>query len=287
MVMERDGIAGMGLEIMGKRYADPVRRPIAEPTGSGADRNVALIAAINGLAARLDALVPGSGRGISGGLAGAGQAVQFMTVDLTAARTLFEVTVPADYDYCSVFCDGTTEGITIRQRDHSGDEIDIGHCSGFPLVAGTNKLFVTNDLVAGRTQLVLGFSIGEPLRLGVESANIRMLRWGIAREPAWVDGGEQTAPAAGTDLATQTVTAAMTGRLFGVSIAADEANTFDVYLDAVATLHYALAAAGQVVIVLPTPLVDSVAAGTVIDLRNVTAGGAGKVYHAMLLYDEA
>lgn len=117
--------------------------------------------------------------------------------------------------------------------------------------------------------------------------DIAVLRWGVAREPAWVDGGEQTAPGAGTDLATKTVTAGKTGRLFGISIAADEANTFDVYLDATATLHYALAAAGQLVIVLPTPIKDAIAAGTVIDLRNVTAAGAGKVYHAMMLYDEA
>lgn len=117
--------------------------------------------------------------------------------------------------------------------------------------------------------------------------DITVLRWGVAREPAWVDGGEQTAPGAGTDLATKTVTAGKTGRLFGISIAADEANTFDVYLDATATLHYALAAAGQLVIVLPTPIKNAIAAGTVIDLRNVTAAGAGKVYHAMMLYDEA
>ena len=196
--------------------------------------------------------------------------------------------MPADYDYCSVFCDGTTDGITIRQRDHSGDEIDIGHCSGFPLVAGTNKLYVTNDLVAGRTELTLGFSYGEPLRLGLEGPNLRMLRWGIAREPAWVDGAVTDNPGAGTDLVTKTVTAGKTGRLFGLSIVADEANSFDVYLDATRKLHYDLAAAGNIVIVVPSPLVDSIAAGTVIDLRNVTAGSAaGKYYQARLLYDEA
>lgn len=177
MVIRRDAMADMRLEIMGKRYADPVRRPIGDPAGPGPDPNAALIAAIDGLAARLDSWQPGSGgrwtsgASMPGGLSipGAGQAVQFVNVDLTTAQALHEITVPAGFDYCSVFCDGPMAGIFIRQRDHSGDDISLGHFEGFPLLEGTNKLFVTNDVVAGRTQLVLGFSRGRPLRSGVES----------------------------------------------------------------------------------------------------------------------
>ena len=289
MVMGRDGMAGMALEIMGRRYADPVRHPIAEPAGSQTDPNASLIAAINALAARLDGLAPGSGRGNSGGgLPGAGQAVQFASVDLTAAHTLHEVTVAADYDYCVAFVDGPTEGIYVRQRDHSGEAIDVSRYTGFPLLPGTNKIFVTNDVRTGRTTLVLGFSYGEPLRLGMEWASVSIVRWGIAREPAWVSGTVTDNPGAGTSLVSKTVTAAKTGRVFGLSITADEANTFDLYADAVKKLHFSLPAAGNIYVVLPTPMVDSLAAATVVAIKNVSAaGGAGKFYQAQLLYDEA
>ena len=85
MVMKRDGIAGMGLEIMGKRYADPVRHPIGDATAPGTDPNAALLAAINALGAKIDALGPGKGSGSGsapGSIPAAGQAVQFVTVDL-------------------------------------------------------------------------------------------------------------------------------------------------------------------------------------------------------------
>lgn len=289
MVMGRDGIAGMGLNVLGRQYTDPVRHPVG-PAASGADPNAALIAAINALSARLDTWVPGrGGPGVSGaGVPGAGQVVQFANVDLTAAHTLLEVTVAADYDYCVAYVDGPSEGVYVRQRDHSAEAIDVSRYQGFPLLPGTNKIFVTNDVKTGRTTLVLGFSYGEPLRLGMEWANVSILRWGVAREPAWVSGTVTDNPGAGTALVSKTVTAGKTGRVFGLSITADEANTFDLYADAVKKAHFAMAAAGNIYVVLPAPMVDSLAVGTVVAIKNVSAaGGAGKYYQAQLLYDEA
>lgn len=119
------------------------------------------------------------------------------------------------------------------------------------------------------------------------SNDLKTIRWGITREPTWTDGVETTAPAAGATLVTKTVTAAMTGRVFGVHISADEANQFQLLVDAVVIKRFALGGAGVIHIVLATPLKDDITASAVITIKNVTIGTAGKVYQASLLYDEA
>jgi hypothetical protein len=63
------------------------------------------------------------------------------------------------------FIDGSTEGITVRQKTQDAAEITLGHYEGFPLMPDITKLYLTNDVRAGRSQLVLGFTRGEPLRL--------------------------------------------------------------------------------------------------------------------------
>lgn len=227
-------------------------------------------------------------------------------LDLTTARDMVEL--PFAGQWLTVeSCTGTDVAVYIDQKGSGAtpDPLYLDRVISFSYPF--KRLYIKHSAQAGKSlKLIVGrinlsLEKESPTLALINAAlatlhtdlgttlhgDIAVLRWGVAREPAWVDGGEQTAPGAGTDLATKTVTAGKTGRLFGISIAADEANTFDVYLDATATLHYALAAAGQLVIVLPTPIKDAIAAGTVIDLRNVTAAGAGKVYHAMMLYDEA
>jgi len=227
-------------------------------------------------------------------------------LDLTTARDMVEL--PFAGQWLTVeSCTGTDVAVYIDQKGSGAtpDPLYLDRVISFSYPF--KRLYIKHSAQAGKSlKLIVGrinlsLEKESPTLALINAAlatlhtdlgttlhgDIAVLRWGVAREPAWVDGGEQTAPGAGTDLATKTVIAGKTGRLFGISIAADEANTFDVYLDATATLHYALAAAGQLVIVLPTPIKDAIAAGTVIDLRNVTAAGAGKVYHAMMLYDEA
>lgn len=113
------------------------------------------------------------------------------------------------------------------------------------------------------------------------------IRWGIVREPTWTDGAESTAPGAGDALVTKTVTAAKTGRVFGVHITAGEANEFRLYSGASIIKRFSLGLAGTIHIVLGTPLLDDVAAATAITIKVVNAAGAGIVYQASLLYDEA
>jgi len=119
------------------------------------------------------------------------------------------------------------------------------------------------------------------------SNDLKTIRWGITREPTWTDGAEATAPAAGATLVSKTVTAGMTGRVFGVHISADEANQFQLLVNATVIKRFALGGAGVIHIVLALPLKDSIAAASVITIKNVTAGAALKVYQASLLYDEA
>jgi hypothetical protein len=115
-----------------------------------------------------------------------------------------------------------------------------------------------------------------------------LTRWGIPREPFWVYGVLIGAPGAGTALVTRNVTAAMTGRVFGVKITATEANQFDLYLNAVfQTRVGVLGAAGTIYAVLAAPIVDGIAAGVAITVQNVAGAGIGSVYQSDLFYDEA
>ena len=113
-----------------------------------------------------------------------------------------------------------------------------------------------------------------------------MYRWNIPREPVWVDGAPGT-PAAGGVLVTQTVTAALTGRVFGIHISADEGNQFDLCLDGTAVNHYVLGAGGTLDLVFASPIQDGLAAAVVITINVVVAGTGTNVYQASLLYDEA
>jgi hypothetical protein len=122
---------------------------------------------------------------------------------------------------------------------------------------------------------------------GLNTATIAMIRWGIPREPAWVDGAAVVAPATSAVLVTKTVTTAKTGRVFGIHISADEANQFDLFLDAVAVNHYVMASGGTMDLVFSSPIQDAIAAGKVISIQNVVAGGEAMTYQASLLYDEA
>jgi len=116
---------------------------------------------------------------------------------------------------------------------------------------------------------------------------VAVIRWGVPREPAWVNGSNQTAPATTTDLVSKTVSAGKTGRIFGWQIVSPEANEFNLNVGAASYRMGALAAAGVICVVVSSPVFDNVAEGTVINIRVATAGGSGKTYRADLFYDEA
>ena len=115
---------------------------------------------------------------------------------------------------------------------------------------------------------------------------LKLVRWGVTREPAWIDGSEQTAPEANTKLVSKTVSADKVGRVFGVHITAGEANAFRLMKGATVVKRFDISARGTIHIVLNTPLLDGVSAGTEISIQNVDAGGSGIVYQASILYDE-
>jgi hypothetical protein len=112
------------------------------------------------------------------------------------------------------------------------------------------------------------------------------VRWNIPREPVWVDGAEVTAPAAGATLIQQAVSAALTGRLYGIHIAADEGNQFQILVDTAVIKRYVLGAAGTIEIILANPIIDAIAGGSIISIQNVSIGTGTNVYQASLLYDE-
>lgn len=114
-------------------------------------------------------------------------------------------------------------------------------------------------------------------------------RWGTLTEPYWVHGATFIAPPANTNLVSKTVSAGKTGRVFGVIIAAGEINDF-VYAVTIGGATTIGLIAGQVstfVIVLPSAFISGIPAGTIITVRNVTAGGIGINYRADILYDES
>lgn len=202
---------------------------------------------------------------------------------LDTARVFEEL--PVSGQWISVeSCDGSDVACYVNQRSNpTPDPIYLDKITSvaFPF----KTLYLKHTAQAGKTVVLLIGRVN--LQLETDSPAMLKQRWGVPREPTWTHGTVTDNPAAGTVLVTKTVTAGKTGRLFGLYITADETSTFNVWFDAVQSLHYALAGAGNIMIVLPTPIKDSIAAGTVIDLRNVAAGGgAGNYYHAGLLYDE-
>jgi hypothetical protein len=138
----------------------------------------------------------------------------------------------------------------------------------------------TNNETASRTITVRNIKVWPVPQTSAET------RWGIPREPTWIDGAETTAPAAGTTLVSTTVGTGKTGRVFGVHISADEANSFQLLVDTTVVKRFALTAAGTIHIVLNTPLKDNIPAGATVKIINVNAAAAGKVYQASMLYDE-
>ena len=120
---------------------------------------------------------------------------------------------------------------------------------------------------------------------GIDRSGLAMrTRWGIPREPFWIDGTENTAPAAGTMLVTRVVSPGLSGRVFGVHIKANEANAFQLKVGSATMKDFAVGAEGFLTVVLGNPLVDNIASGTTVYIQNVFTGTS--VYQASILYDE-
>jgi hypothetical protein len=118
-----------------------------------------------------------------------------------------------------------------------------------------------------------------------------LVRWGRNVTPAWVYGSEVTAPAAGTNLVSKSVSSGKTGYVYGLLLSAGEANDFRLVWTSDGTsrsLRIVLASRGSVLIISPVPLNEGLGAdgGTTVAIQNVNAGSSGVVYQAALLYAE-
>jgi hypothetical protein len=206
-------------------------------------------------------------------LTSAGSAVLYLPVRLTDGSNFYAAT-------------GGGGGSSVVQIKSSSG-------SGFLLIDSTGKIGINNfpsnypDSSADSTLSSILTALSSVGVTSLPSNYQSYIRWGIPREPAWVDGSETTAPAAGTALVSKTVSSGKTGRVFGVHIAAPEANRFQLQSGGSVIKDFTVGIEGVIHIVLPLPLLNNVAAGTAITINNVTAGASGAVYQASLLYDEA
>lgn len=135
----------------------------------------------------------------------------------------------------------------------------------------------------------LKVAVMEDLQVDVKTlplTDISKIRWGIPREPTWINGSNQTAPTTTTDLVSKTVSVGKTGRIFGWRISSPEANEFIINVGAASYRLAALGGAGLIAESHAVPVFDNIAGGTTINIRVVNNGGGGKVYRVDMLYDE-
>ena len=116
-------------------------------------------------------------------------------------------------------------------------------------------------------------------------------RWGRDIAVAWVHAAEVTAPGAGTALVTKAVPAGKTGYIYGFFISAQEANDFLLNWTSGAVAkakRIIFGSGGSSECVDPTPLNEGLGAdaGTNVTITNITAGGAGMIYQANILFGE-
>jgi len=166
---------------------------------------------------------------------------------------------------------------------------EVWHSYSVDIAAVIAKLGVVDvDIVAAIVAAALAIIAGMPVIPAYPTVpTYKEIRWGVNREPAWVNGAYATAPGAGVALVTKAVTAGKTGRVFGIHISADEANQFDLELATVVKNHYVMASGGTLDLVFASPIQDAIAAATSITLNVVVAGTGTNKYQASLLYDEA
>jgi hypothetical protein len=115
-----------------------------------------------------------------------------------------------------------------------------------------------------------------------------LLRWGIPREPVWINGLDVTSPVANTDLITKTITGT-TGRIFGYCIFAGEVNVFRLIVTRAGKTVFSGIIGGGVstlVFVSPLQLGPDLKQGDIVSIQNDNAAGASIIYRADILYDE-
>lgn len=126
----------------------------------------------------------------------------------------------------------------------------------------------------------------------IASANeAKLIRFDKLVDPTWVHAAEVTAPAAGTALVSQTVSAGVSGFFFGFYIDTQEVNDFLITWTSGGVgrqIRITFAGKGTLESVDLVAVNEGLPAdtGTTITISNVTAGNAGIIYQARLLYAE-
>ena len=116
-------------------------------------------------------------------------------------------------------------------------------------------------------------------------------RWGRVITPTWVHAAEVVAPLIGSTLVTKAVGVGKSGYIYGFFISSGEANNFLINWTSggvAKSKRIVFSALGSVEAIDTVPLNEGLPAdaGTNITITNVTAGGAGVIYQATLLYGE-
>ena len=119
----------------------------------------------------------------------------------------------------------------------------------------------------------------------------RLIKFNRNVTPAWVYGGEVTAPAAGTALVSKTVSTGKTGFIYGIFISAGEANDFKLTWasgGASYSIRIPFSGKGAVHATYEIAINEGLPAdgGSTISITNVNAGSTGIVYQAGILYAE-
>jgi hypothetical protein len=132
---------------------------------------------------------------------------------------------------------------------------------------------------------------GTEWKTPIDPALATLIRWGRDVAPAWVHGGEVTAPAAGTALVSKTVSTGKAGYIYGFFISAGEANDFKINWTsggASYSIRIPFSAKGAIHYADFIPMNEGLGAdgGSSITITNVNAGSSGIVYQARLLYGE-
>lgn len=158
----------------------------------------------------------------------------------------------------------------------------------FSTAAGNIKVSIQEDTLG----LAKSADLARLQNLDVAlSAAARLQRWGRDVSPAWVHGGEVTAPAANTALVSKTVSAGKTGYIYGFFISAGEANDFLIKWTSGGTarsIRIVFTGKGSLQYVDFVALNEGLPAdgGSTISITNVNAGSAEIIYQARLLYAE-
>lgn len=121
--------------------------------------------------------------------------VYIKRVSLTAANNKAEVTFPP-CNYVQVLCDGKMDGIEIHLQDQSSVAIPLDEMDYVP-VDNLTRLFVTNDVVSGRTELVLYLTTRAPLGKHIRASN-GVIEFGINVRGSFLDSDSESTPANST-----------------------------------------------------------------------------------------